>query len=363
MDAAAQAGTGPEDSGGTGMPAAVQRVVRVDRGGVLVVPERDLTGTPDQAEPRRAMLDRDGLVPDGAGGRVVPTVGDRVLVDELPGSAPMVRVLLERRTLLVRDSAGATSRVQPLAANVDVVLVVEHLDPEPALGRVERLLTLAWRSGARPVVVLTKADLVPDPDGMAAEVAAVAIGADVHAVSAADGSGLDPVRALLVPGTTLVVVGPSGAGKSTLVNALAGAEVMATGERRADGRGRHTTVHRELVSLPGGVLLVDTPGLRGVGVVADAEALSATFADIEELAARCRFADCAHEQEPDCAVQAALASGELPERRYTSWLRLAREAARQAARSDARLAAEERARRKRLTVDYHRHQRAGGPRR
>ena len=328
------------------------RVVRAERGAVLVVPDDDLA-----AAHHRAELPRDGLLPLPDGTRLPPTVGD--VVEVVPGDPWRAVDLRPRRTAVVRDSPDRTSLEQAMAANVDVVLVVEHLDPDPDLGRVERLLTLAWRSGARPVVVLTKADLVPDPDGMVAEVAAAAVGVDVHAVDALRGDGLDPLRALLVPGACLVAVGPSGAGKSSLVNALAGREVMATGARRADGRGRHTTTHRELVPLAGGAVLVDTPGLRAVGVVASPDALDATFADVTELAARCRFSDCAHEGEPGCAVLAAVEEGELPERRLASWRKLAREAAYQARRSDARLAAEERARWKRMTRDHHRAVRSG----
>ncbi|MBO0899354.1 ribosome small subunit-dependent GTPase A [Cellulomonas sp. zg-ZUI222] len=346
------------------------RVVRAERGAVLVVPDADLG-----AVARRAELPRDGLLPLPDGTRTPPTVGDVVDVvgddagetwpaDEhataLHATALRATGLHPRRTAVVRDSAGRTSLEQVVAANVDVVLVVEHLDPDPDLGRVERLLTLAWRSGARPVVVLTKADLVPDPDGMAAEVAQVAIGVDVHAVSVLDGAGLEPLRALLAPGVAIVVVGASGAGKSSLVNRLAGREVMATGEVRVDGRGRHTTTHRELVPLADGAVLVDTPGLRGIGLVAAPEALDATFADVTALAAACRFTDCSHEREPGCAVQAAVASGELPARRLASWRKLAREAAYQARRADARLAAEERARWRRITRDHHRALRGRG---
>lgn len=342
----------------------VVRVVRVDKGAVLVLPS-DPRGVLDEAEdgPWRVALDRDGLVATVDGERLAPTVGDLLVlagpVAGPPGVPAHVDHLVPRRTALVRDTAGRTSMVQALAANVDVVVVAEHLDPEPDLGRIERLLTLAWRSGALPVVVLTKADLVPLADTVAAEVAGVAIGVDVHVVSATQDVGLDPVRALLVPGSTIVVVGPSGAGKSTLVNALAGRDVMATGERRADGRGRHTTAHRELVALGGGSMLIDTPGVRGVGLVADATALGTTFPDVEELAERCRFRDCAHAAEPGCAVREAIELGELPERRFASWQRLAREAAFQARRADVRLAAEERARFKRITVDYRRQVRAG----
>jgi ribosome biogenesis GTPase len=357
------------------MPTTTMRVARVDRHAVHVVPldagssdgrsardgeaARDGEPAPDaalaavRADPLRVVLDRDGLVPTADGQRHPPTVGDVVVVGERPDGAPHVTRLEPRRTAVVRGSAEKSSRTQVLAANVDVVLVAEHLDPDPDLGRVERLLAIAWTSGARPAVVLTKADLVPDPEGMAAEVARVAPGVDVHPVSATTGTGLSPLRDLLTPGTTLVVLGPSGAGKSTLVNALAGADVVATGVRRADGRGRHTTTRRELVTLPGGALLIDTPGLRAVGVVADDAALDATFADVAALAQRCRFDDCAHRTEPGCAVREALESGELPERRYESWLRLAREAAWQERRTDARLAALEKARWKQRTVQHH----------
>ena len=324
------------------------RVVRADKGAVLVLPA-------SEDEPVRVVLDRDGLVATIDEHRLAPTVGDWLDVDD--GRAVLLH---ERRTALVRDTAGGTSRVQALAANIDVVLIVEHLDPDPDLGRIERLLTLAWRAGAQPVVVLTKTDLVPDPDGMADDVAAVALTVDVHAVSVQEGRGLEPLRELLRPDVTLVVVGPSGAGKSTLVNALAGREVMDTGGQRNDGRGRHTTTHRELVPLAGGAMLIDTPGIRGVGLVADADALDTAFADVATLAEACRFADCHHAGDAGCAIEAALASGELSERRFDSWRRLAKEAAYQARRFDARLAAEERTRSKRVTRDYQRGLRGAG---
>ena len=339
--------------------APTGRVVRVDKGAVLVLPA-------DDGAPVRVPVPH-GVVPlldadDVPGDAVPPAVGDVVLLGAHPDGSPVLTALTARRTAVVRDGADRTSQTQVLAANVDLVLVVEHLDPDPSPGRVERLLTLAWRSGATPVVVLTKADLVPDPEGMADEVRRLAIGADVHVVSVTAGTGLDPLRALLAPDRTLVVVGPSGAGKSTLVNALAGEDVMTTGERRADGRGRHTTVHRELVPLAGGACLIDTPGLRGVGLVADAGSLDATFADVAELAADCRFADCRHATEPGCAVRAAVEDGTLPARRLESWRRLAREAAWQERRSDARAAAAEKARVRQATAAYHRMQRTRPPR-
>ena len=317
------------------------RVVRAEKGAVLVVPETELTSGEDPA-PVRISIARDGLAPSDDG-RVVPTVGDLVVLD-----GDTIARITPRRSALVRDSAGRTSQTQVMAANVDVVLVVEHLDPDPDLGRIERLLMLAWRSGATPVVVLTKADLVPQPQYLAADVAAVALGVDVHTVSVPDDEGLDALRALLAPGVTFVMVGPSGAGKSTLANALAGRVVAATGERRHDGRGRHTTTHRELIRLDGGALLIDTPGVRSIGLVADDEALDQAFADIAELADGCRFGDCSHTVEPGCAVLAALESGELPARRYASWRKLEKEARFQAIRADRGLAAAEKARWKQI---------------
>jgi ribosome biogenesis GTPase len=319
-------------------------VVRADKGAVLVVPDDvpDEPGATEDSHPLRVPLERDGLAPSDEG-RAAPNVGDLVTLQDHEDPVAIARVL-PRHTALVRDSAGRTSATQVLAANFDVVLVVEHLDPEPDLGRIERLLTLAWRSGARPVVVLTKADLVPDAQALAAGVAAVAIGVDVHTVSVPADEGLDDLRELLAPGVTFVTVGPSGAGKSTLVNALAGREVAATGGLRADGRGRHTTTHRELVRLDGGALLIDTPGIRSVGLVADAGSLEQAFADVAELAQGCRFADCSHTAEPGCAVLAALESGELTARRLASWRKLGREARYQAIRADRGAAVAERAR-------------------
>ncbi|MGV8967854.1 MAG: ribosome small subunit-dependent GTPase A [Cellulomonas sp.] len=359
----------------TGSWAQVARIARVDRGAVLVLagpvdpPARvlgdvlgdvagdvpgDVPGDLPGHEPVRIALDRDGLVPDADGVRQPPTVGDWVTVGTRADGSPCLLELVPRRTALVRDSAGATARTQALAANVDVVLVAEHLEPEPDLGRIERLLMLAWRSGARPVVVLTKADLVTDGALLAVDVAAVAPGVDVHVVSATAGTGLEPVRELLTPGTTVVVVGPSGAGKSTLINALAGTELMATGDLRSDGRGRHTTTHRELIALASGAVLIDTPGLRAVGVTGGAAAVEATFAEITKLAEHCRFNDCAHDREPGCAVQAALEQGQLAERRFENWRRVAREAAWQERRVDVRLAAAEKALWKQRTASYRR---------
>jgi len=252
-------------------------------------------------------------------------VGDWVLTDGQSWASA-----LDRRTELRRKDSGPTSDEQLLATNVDVVVVVEPMDPRPSVRRVERMTTLAWASGAVPLVVLTKADLALG--GEVADVASVVPGAEVLAVSAATGAGLDALRAHLPAGRTFVLLGPSGAGKSTLVNALAGHEVLVTGDVRGDGRGKHTTTHRELVQVPGLGCLVDTPGIRGVGLVADEDGLEQAFADVVELAAACRFADCEHRTEPGCAVLEAVEQGALPQARLTSYRHLLREIAHQSAR-------------------------------
>ena len=281
-----------------------------------------------------------------------PCVGDWVAARRWPDGRTTVEAVLPRRTAFVRASVTpGVSYGQVLAANVDVAVVVEGLHPEPDLGRIERFLALAWESGATPVVVLSKADLVADPEALRSEVAAIAPGVDVLAVSAESGSGLPELTAYAGTGRTLALLGPSGAGKSTLTNALAGTTVMATRALRTDGKGRHTTAHREMVLLPGGGLVVDTPGLRSVGLTDVAESLEVVFADIEELAADCRFGDCRHDTEPGCAVREALDSGALPERRWQSYLKLQREARWMASRHDARLRAEERARWKQIHKD------------
>ncbi len=278
-----------------------------------------------------------------------PCVGDWVVVRRWPDGRATAEAVLDRRTAFARAAVSpGTSHGQVLAANVDVAAVVEGLHPEPDLGRIERLLALAWESGAQPLVVLTKADLVPDADVLRQEVAAAAPGVQVLAVSAATGDGMGDLVPHVGEGRTLALLGPSGSGKSTLANALAGAAIMVTRQLRGDGKGRHTTVHRELIVLPGGGLVLDTPGLRSVGLTDVEVSLERVFADVEELAGECRFVDCAHVSEPGCAVLAAVASGDLPERRLESYRKLLRETRWMAMRHDARLRAQERAKWKRI---------------
>ncbi len=290
-----------------------------------------------------------GLVRAGLSGAVLeaaarateqtPCAGDWVILGHWPDARVTVEAVLERRTQVIRAEAGLRARGQVLAANVSVVGVTVALDQLPALTKVERLLTLAWDSGARPVVLLTKCDTAPDAGDVAADVRGSARGVDVICVSTVTGDGLPALRTLLA-GETLALVGSSGAGKSTLVNSLVGAPVLTTRPIREDGRGRHTTARRELVLVPTGGCVIDTPGLRGIGMFDVSAGLTETFSDVADLASACRFRDCRHETEPGCAVQAAVAAGALPARRLESWQKLRREQAWMAARRDARLKAQ-----------------------
>ncbi|MFJ3792469.1 ribosome small subunit-dependent GTPase A [Kitasatospora sp. NPDC090091] len=305
------------------------RIVRVDRGqcdAVLVDPETGELCT--VRADTRPVADADMIN--------CACTGDWAAVDLAARPMTAVAALLPRSTAIIRKVAGKRSDGQVLAANVDTVLIAASLAAEPDLGRIERFLALAWESGAEPVVVLTKADLVHDAEFIRADVEAAAPGVTVLVVSAETGEGVDVLRAC-IPGTT-AFIGQSGVGKSTLTNVLAGADVMAVQQARAvDQKGRHTTTTRELIALPGGGVLIDTPGLREVGLYGG-EGVALAFADIAELAKSCRFHDCGHESEPGCAVQEALADGTLPERRMESYRKLQRENDWIASRSDARLA-------------------------
>jgi ribosome biogenesis GTPase / thiamine phosphate phosphatase len=325
MPASTLASLGWDQTFASGLPlgASPGRVVRVDRGVATVE-----TATATLRATTRAPV----------------AVGDWVAVAADP---PTVTEVLPRRSAIVRQAAGTVTAEQVLAANVDTVFLVVPLSTGPNLRRLERSLALAWSSGAVPVVVLTKADRCADVEAAVDEVETVALGVDVVVTSALTGDGIDELRRWTTPGPdgvapTVALIGASGAGKSTLVNALTGEQRMDTGGVRAsDDRGRHTTTHRELVALPDGGLLLDTPGLRAVGLWTDADGIDAAFADIEQLATACRFRDCAHDGEPGCAVSAAIADGSLAPERLASWHKLQRELAHLAARHDQRLAAEQ----------------------
>jgi ribosome biogenesis GTPase len=317
-------------------PAQPGRVVAASRGLVLA----QTAGGEVWAIPSgrcRTRLQAEGLV---------PVAGDWVALQLQPaGSRSLLLDILPRGAALSRQESGPGGRRQWLAAHLDLVLVVMGLDRDFNLPRLERLLALAWGSGARPVVLLTKADLLEDARAHQARVEAAAPGVQVLTISSQTGLGLDEVRACLPPGQTGVLVGSSGVGKSTLLNALAGQDLRRTREvRAADGRGRHTTSLRELFRLPGAGCLIDTPGLREVGLSLSGADLDQTFADLGELASHCRFRDCTHDREPGCAVRATLEAGQLDPQRFQNHLRLRREVAFDAARSDERLWREREAR-------------------
>lgn len=318
------------------------RVLRPGRGACVVAGEQI-------TQPARLQLDlADQAIPVG-----LPTVGDWVACSAADdGSGPAIRAVLPRTSAFIRHAAGDKTAAHVLAANVDIVFIVIPLNRKLNLSRIERFLTLAWESGATPVLVLSKADICSDLPGAMAAAGTVAPGVGLLGVSAVDGSGVPEVLALVVPGRTVALLGQSGAGKSTLVNALAGKTLMVTQDIRADGRGRHTTTHRELVVLPAGGILIDTPGLRTLLLWDAEEGLDKAFEDLEGYAAQCRFHDCRHVGEPGCAVIAAVASGELPQRRVDSHRKLQNELAFLASKQDKRLRSEQRKNIKVLSKAY-----------
>jgi ribosome biogenesis GTPase len=319
------------------------RVCRVDRGVCDVITQR-----PEGAEAVRARWSPGVTAASHESPANAPCVGDEVLLRD-DGDQLWLETLQPRRNAITRASVSpGSSQHQVLAANVDAVAICEPCLPEPSAGRVERLLALAWECGARPAVILTKTDLAMDLARMMIAVQQWAPGAEVIPVSSTTQAGLDEVRTLTAAGETLALLGPSGAGKSTLVNALLGADAQAAGHVRADGKGRHVTAHRELLALDDGSFIVDTPGLRSIGL-ASADGLDQAFAEISALTDACRFRNCEHRTEPGCAVLGAIERGELDPRRLDSYRKLLREAAYLERRGDARLAAEERARSKSMS--------------
>jgi len=270
-------------------------------------------------------------------------VGDWCILRPAGGETVDLVSVLPRRTALVRQSSGARTEVQALAANVDVVAVVVPVDRAISRRQIERFLALAWDSGAEPVIILTKADLVDDATVEAARTEVSAVSGDLPVVrsSTVTGLGLEELRAYIAGGSTMALLGTSGSGKSSLVNALMGAEVAQIGAvRAADAKGRHTTAWRELLVVPGGGVLIDTPGLRELGMWIAEEGIEAVFADITALAEECRFNDCAHGSEPGCAVLAAIAAGTLDAERLASYRKLLAEADHAAQQNDTRLARE-----------------------
>jgi ribosome biogenesis GTPase len=285
-----------------------------------------------------------------------PVVGDWVAMAPRPAEgAATIHAVLPRRTAFVRRAADSVQTTQVVAANIDAVFLLAALNGDFNPRRLERYLAAAWESGATPVVVLTKADLAEDLDEAVAAAGRVCVGVPVVSLSALTGDGLEALASWLTSGATCALLGSSGVGKSTLANALAGEARMATGAvREDDARGRHTTTHRELIVLPGGALLLDTPGMRELGLL-DAEAgVAATFDDIETLAAQCRFRDCRHGAEPGCAVRAAREAGDLDEGRWRGFDKLRREVAHFDRRDDPGARAAER----RRWITIHKAQRA-----
>lgn len=261
-----------------------------------------------------------------------PVVGDYVGITENPYGDSLIREILPRKTAFFRPDRGGhadgyvkTMQVQPLIANMDYIFIITSLNNDFSLGRIARYASMAVAGGATPVAILTKADLCPDVAAMEAQTAALSDHLQVVAVCSHTGFGLDRLRVYFTPGTTIALVGSSGAGKSTLINTLAGREVMRVSAiREEDAKGRHTTTHREMIDIDG-VSVIDTPGLRELGVIDAEQGIADTFSDIAELTCACRFPDCTHRTEPGCAVRQALADGTLSAERWEMYSRLEKE--------------------------------------
>jgi ribosome biogenesis GTPase len=308
------------------------RVVRVSRGSALVATPAGVIRAKVASSLAKAVARPADL----------PVVGDWVAVRVPDGAdAPLIEAVLQRTSAITRSDPGRSSDVQTLAANIDTVFVVHPIGDAPNLRRIERELSVAWDSGAVPVVVLTKEDLSENADAARAAVESVAPDTDVLITSALAAEGVGAVLGYIADHRTAILVGPSGAGKSTLLNALLGQQVQATREVRvSDGRGRHTTVARQLFRMPGGGLLIDTPGLRAFGLTGSEEGIASAFPDVEAAAESCRFRDCTHHDEPGCAVRAAVAAKTLAPERLASYHKLMGEAQAAIEKTEARVRAE-----------------------
>lgn len=309
------------------------RVIRTDRGSALVMTSAGVMRAKSSAR----------LLKAAGGPADLPAVGDWVAVASPAGiDVPLIEAVLDRTSAITRGDAGKPADLQVLAANIDTVFIVHPINEPPNLRRIERELSLAWDSGVVPVVVLTKSDLSTEPDSARAAVESVALGVELILVNALEAEQVHPLLTHISGHRTAVLFGSSGAGKSTLINTLLGEQRQATREIRVrDGAGRHTTVARELFQLPGGGLMIDTPGLRMIGLTGSVEGVSSVFPEIEQAAGSCRFRDCSHNAEPGCAVQSAVVSGALPAERLASFHKLVSEARMAAMKSDARLRSEE----------------------
>ncbi|HZA41244.1 MAG TPA: ribosome small subunit-dependent GTPase A [Actinomycetota bacterium] len=285
-------------------------------------------------------------------GGVLPAVGDWVGITADAAGTSVIRTVMPRRGIFSRNVADGSTEEQVLAANIDLALVVGGLDRDFNLRRMERYLAVAYAGGAAPVIVLTKADLCDDVDDKRSAVSDIAPGVPIEVISNLTGAGIDGVREHLSKGQTAVVLGSSGVGKSSLINHLLGSDAQRTGAVRRDGKGRHVTTHRELFLLPGGALIIDTPGIRQLKLWSADEGLPATFEDVEALASQCRFSDCGHESEPGCAIKEAIATGELSTARFNSYLKLMRELRSLEVRRDARARSEEQKKWRKIHLDY-----------